>query len=116
MKPCKALGRGLMPAPLLIALMMAAVWAPFLMAQSAGTGALTGTVTDPSGAVIPNVTVTATDIATGQSRSLITGATGLYKFSLLPPGEYRVKFTVAGFKSVEIPSGHSEYSLRWFQH
>ena len=90
--------------PLLIALSIAAVYVPFLMAQSAGTGALTGTVTDPSGAVIPNVTVTATNVATGQSRSLTTGATGMYKFSLLPPGQYGVKFTVTGFKSVEIPS------------
>ncbi len=40
--------------------------APLAQAQSAGTGALTGTVTDASGASVPNVTVTATNTATNQ--------------------------------------------------
>jgi len=75
-----------------------------LMAQTSGTGALTGTVTDASGAVIPDVTVTATNIATGQTRTLTTGPTGLYKFSLLPPGNYRVKFSGKGFKVAEFTS------------
>jgi hypothetical protein len=48
--------------------------------------------------------VTATNVATSQSRSLVTGATGLYKFSLLPPGEYRLKFMAKGFKTEEVPS------------
>ena len=73
-------------------------------AQTAGTSGLTGTVTDPSGATIPNVTVTATHSDTGQSRSITTGADGVYRFSLLPPGNYAVKFSAAGFKTAEIPS------------
>ena len=101
---CKMYGRLITGVGFLTVLWIAAMLVPSIMAQSAGTGALTGTVIDPSGAVIPNVTVTATNVATGQPRSLITGATGLYKFSLLPPGQYHVKFTATGFKSVEIPS------------
>jgi hypothetical protein len=78
--------------------------ASVLSAQTAGTGSLTGTVTDPSGAVIPNVTVTATDTATGQSRTVATGSDGTYRFALLVPGTYRVRFEASGFKTVEVPS------------
>lgn len=74
------------------------------LAQSATTGALTGTVTDPSGAVIVGASVTATNVATGQSRGATTDANGLYKISLLPPGNYSVKFSASGFKTVEVPS------------
>ena len=79
-------------------------WLPKVHAQTAGTGALRGTVTDSSGAVIPNVTVTATETETGQERTVVTGGDGGYYFALLPPGTYRIKFTSAGFKVLEVPS------------
>jgi Carboxypeptidase regulatory-like domain len=79
-------------------------WNPSLMAQTAGTGALTGTVTDSSGAVVPNATVTATSVDTGQGRTATTGADGTYKINLLNPGNYRVTFEAAGFKPIEVPS------------
>src|SRR5690242_20746820 len=75
-----------------------------LMAQTPGTGALTGTVKDPSGAVIPNATVTLTSVDTGQARTATTGADGVYHFNLLPPGNYRVKIESSGFRPVEVPS------------
>src|ERR1700730_11123989 len=75
-----------------------------LRAQTAGTGALTGTVKDPSGAVVPNATVTITSLDTGSVRTTMTGADGSYKFNLLPTGNYRVRMEAAGFKPVEIPS------------
>jgi hypothetical protein len=65
---------------------------------------LTGTVKDPSGAVIPNATVTLTSIDTGQARTTMTGADGVYHFNLLSPGNYRVKIDASGFKPVEVPS------------
>src|SRR5579862_9620685 len=74
------------------------------LAQSASTGALEGTVTDPSGGVISGATVTATNLATGQSRSATTDGNGSYRFSLLPPGNYDVKFSASGFKTAEVPS------------
>src|SRR5438309_11386765 len=77
---------------------------PSLMAQTPGTGALTGTVKDPSGGVIPNATVTLTSVDTGQARTTMTAADGVYHFSLLPPGNYRVKIESSGFKPVEVPS------------
>jgi hypothetical protein len=75
-----------------------------VLAQTSGTGALTGTVTDPSGAVISGATVTATNKGTGQERTEVTDASGVYKFSLLPAGVYSVKFTAAGFKTSEVTS------------
>src|SRR5437867_10752247 len=77
---------------------------PSLMAQTASTGALTGTVTDSSGAVVPGVMVTAISLDTGQSRGVTTGEDGSYTLNLLPPGNYRVRFEIVGFKAVEVPS------------
>ena len=77
---------------------------PSLRAQSAGTGALTGTVTDTTGAVVPNVTVVLTSAETNQARTVTTGADGVYRFALIPPGSYKVRFTAAGFKTAEVGS------------
>ena len=77
---------------------------PSLFAQTAGTGALTGTVTDSTGAVVLNATVTATDLDTGQARIAKTGGDGTYAIPLLPPGNYRVNFEASGFQAVEVPS------------
>jgi len=62
---------------------------PYLLGQSAGTGALTGTVTDASGAILVDATVTLTNTATNQTRAGTTSAEGAYRFSLLEPGVYR---------------------------
>jgi len=66
------------------ALLLAVFCADRAAAQSAGTGALTGTVTDPSGKSVPNATVTVVNTGTNQERTTTTGADGVYKFSLLP--------------------------------
>ena len=83
-------------------LALSLLWVPALLAQSAGTGALEGTVTDPSGAVIPNVTVTLTSADTNQVRTATSGSDGSYRFTLLPPGNYRVRFATNGFKTSEV--------------
>src|SRR5579883_2428260 len=80
------------------------VFAAAAAGQSAGTGALTGTVTDPTGAVIANATVTITNRGTNQTRSTTTGADGSFRFALLPPGAYSVKFSATGFKVSEVPN------------
>jgi hypothetical protein len=87
---------------LLVALFI--VWAPLLIAQTSATGGLTGTVTDPTGATVPNATVTLTSTSTGQVRTKTTGPDGTYVFDLLLPGTYRVRFTAPGFSVVEVPS------------
>jgi hypothetical protein len=61
------------------------------------TGAIGGTVTDPTNAVIPNATVTAINADTGASRTLTTGNQGTFRFENLQPGEYQVKVEVQGF-------------------
>jgi hypothetical protein len=78
--------------------------APSLFSQSATTGALTGTVKDSSGAVVPNATVTVTSTATGQVRTTVTGSNGSYTIGLLPPGDYQVKFQASGFTVASLSS------------
>src|SRR5579863_2314987 len=75
-----------------------------IWAQSGTTGALTGTVTDPSGGVIVGANVTATNLGNGQERTVATDSAGAYKFSLLAAGNYSVKFSAAGFKTAEVPT------------
>ena len=89
---------------LVLALLVFFGLASSLVAQSTSTGALTGTVTDASGAVVPNVTVTVTSADTGQVRTTTTSANGSYNVGLLPPGSYRVRFDAPGFKEAEVPS------------
>ena len=78
--------------------------AHLVSAQTAGTGALTGTVTDSTGGRIPGVTITATNTANGQTRVTTAGEDGSYRFSLLQPGAYSVKFEARGFAVIEVPS------------
>jgi hypothetical protein len=65
-------------------------------------GAINGTVTDPSGAVVPNVQVRATETATGIDHSTITTSDGQFGFQDLPLGTYKVSVTATGFPSLTI--------------
>src|SRR6202034_2542924 len=69
-----------------------------LSAQSVVTGALNGTVTDPSGAVIVGGTVTLTSSDTGASLTTQTGTSGGYSFGLVKPGRYVLVVSQSGFK------------------
>ena len=61
------------------------------------SGNLVGTVADPSGAVVPNVTVEVTNTGTGIISSTKTGADGLYRLNNLPVGTYDIAVTAGGF-------------------
>jgi Carboxypeptidase regulatory-like domain/TonB dependent receptor len=63
------------------------------------TADILGTVTDASGAVIPNAQVTITNQGTQEKRTTTSNASGDYLFSLLPPGHYSVQVKEEGFKS-----------------
>jgi hypothetical protein len=62
-------------------------------------GRIKGTVVDPSGAAVPNATVTATSIATGVSFNVQSGKDGSYLFAQLPIGTYSISATAPGFKT-----------------
>jgi len=67
-----------------------------------GQGEITGLVTDPSGASVPNAKVTLTSSATGGSRDTLTTSAGLYRFVAVPVvGTYAIKVEASGFKTAE---------------
>ena len=64
-------------------------------------GSLTGKVTDQQGAAVPGVTVTITNIQTGENRVYVTDSEGEYRALDLPPGRYNVAFELTGFSRAE---------------
>src|ERR1700733_9528660 len=65
-------------------------------AQNATTS-LRGTVTDPTGAVVPGATVTLLDSATGQRFVATSKASGEYQLAQIPPAKYNISVTASGF-------------------
>lgn len=78
------------------ALLCACAFALTAVAQS-NKGTITGTITDPNGAVVKDAKVTATNVATGESREATTGDEGSYTMPALDPGVYRIEVTAQGF-------------------
>jgi hypothetical protein len=72
---------------------------PVASAQTAVTGALTGTVTDASGAVVAGAQVVVTDPSTNSKVTVVTNAEGRYTVGLLKPSVYKITVTSAGLKS-----------------
>ena len=68
--------------------------------QGSPTGILTGTVSDPSGAVLPGVTVLAKGAETGLTQQTVTTGTGDWRLAALPAGTYEVSFELDGFKKL----------------
>ena len=65
-------------------------------------GSVNGTITDPSGAVVPGAKVTATDVATAVAYNTVASGAGEFSFNDLPLDTYAVKIEAAGFQSTEI--------------
>ncbi len=86
--------------PAICALFLSASLAPHVHAQAV-YGSIVGTVTDQSGAVIPNVTVTATNVGTGQAKTDTTDQSGRYSMQSLLPGTYTVTMESKGFRRLE---------------
>ncbi|MHB8487373.1 MAG: TonB-dependent receptor domain-containing protein [Candidatus Acidiferrales bacterium] len=72
------------------------------LAQSSSTGTVSGTVTDNTGAVVPDATVTLTDKATGNSRTATSTSSGQYIFAYVNPGTYDVKVGKQGFQTTVV--------------
>jgi hypothetical protein len=70
-----------------------------LVSQSTTNGAISGTVTDPSGAVLPDILVNLKSIEKGFTQATSTNAQGFYQFLLLEPGTYTVTMSAANFKT-----------------
>ncbi len=71
-----------------------------ISAQTSGVGNITGTVTDSSGAAVPNATVVVLDTDTGVARTITTNAEGSYTASFLQPGHYEVTLGGGAFGKV----------------
>src|SRR5512134_126501 len=80
---------------LALALILAA---PALVMAQSFTASLLGNVTDASGAAIPNVKITTTNVANNTKTEAVSDATGRYAVQTLQPGAYRLEATAAGFK------------------
>ena len=85
----------------LIVLLLVGLSVPALAQQN--VGGITGTVSDPTGAVIPGIPVTAEHQGTGITRQGQTSGTGIYRFTVLQVGRYTVRVSTSGFKSFERP-------------
>lgn len=70
-----------------------------LLAQNTVTGAVAGTVTDPTGAVVANATVTLKNDGTGETLNTAANASGAYMFPLLKPGSYSLSVSQTGFRT-----------------
>jgi len=86
------------------------------LAQGVGSsGAITGTVVDASGAVLPKVTVSILDTETGLKRDVVTDGTGHYRLPNLSPSTYTVSASISGFatevrKNVTLAIGQTTVS------
>jgi len=83
------------------------------------TGDIAGNVTDSSGAVVPNATVTAENLGTNEQRNISTTESGGYRIPDLAIGQYKVTVTAQGFKTsvqnVQVLSGaliHADFRLQ----
>jgi hypothetical protein len=86
--------------PLFLLVLLALVPPAFAQSQAAN-GSIEGTVTDPSGGVLPGVVVTLTSTDTGAVRSVVSNESGIYRAPLLPLGGYTVTAELQGFKKFE---------------
>ena len=77
---------------------------PALYAQGIVTGSVTGTIQDPTGAVVPGATITATNVGLGQSFHATSSQSGEFQLGSLPIGEYALVISRSGFADTKI--GH----------
>ena len=88
-------------ASLKVAIILCVLLGVFAFQASAQEATIVGTVTDPSGAAIPNAAVTTTNIETNQVSHFTTSGEGLYLAPGLQVGHYTVRVEAAGFKKAE---------------
>jgi Carboxypeptidase regulatory-like domain/TonB dependent receptor len=83
---------------LVLAFVLSTLVSVVAFGQAGGlNGQIEGTITDPTGALVPNVKVDVLNVNTSYKRSATTDASGFFRFSLLPTGSYTVTTDVSGF-------------------
>jgi len=87
---------------LILVLLIGGAFMGNLQGQSLISGDIVGTVTDQSGAIVPNASITVTSKATGAVQSTTTNSSGSYRVPLLKPGDYTVLVTAPGFEQASI--------------
>ncbi|HYP52961.1 MAG TPA: carboxypeptidase-like regulatory domain-containing protein, partial [Pyrinomonadaceae bacterium] len=93
------------------AALLVAAFALAATAQS-NKGTITGTVTDPNGAVVKDAKVTETNVATGDAREATTSDDGTYTLPALDPGDYRLAIEAAGFQNATVEQVKVETNAR----
>ncbi|MBV9240885.1 MAG: carboxypeptidase regulatory-like domain-containing protein, partial [Acidobacteria bacterium] len=68
----------------------------------AGTGSISGVVTDQNGGLVANASVTVTSKATNKSETVVSNSDGLYRFDVLQPGDYTIKVVAKGFSDLTL--------------
>ncbi len=86
---------------LALLLLLTVVNVRILQAQSGTSSALAGTISDATGAVVPNATVKAMDVSTGATRTARSNADGRFLFAQVNPGTYRIAVQAEGFGAAE---------------
>ncbi|MGC2498566.1 MAG: TonB-dependent receptor, partial [Acidobacteriaceae bacterium] len=84
-----------------VACLFLLVSAPALLEAQVNTASLSGLATDPASAALPHVTIIATAIDTGYTRTVQTDNAGAYSFQDLPIGEYNLTVSASGFSSMK---------------
>ena len=85
---------------LLLALLIFTLASANVWSQSIVSGEINGTLTDPSGAVVPGATVTLKNLDTGATQTATSNNSGAYRFAFLKPGSYQVSINQSGFQQV----------------
>ncbi|HTV05618.1 MAG TPA: TonB-dependent receptor [Acidobacteriaceae bacterium] len=80
-------------------LVLIAVFSPTALFAQLDTGGITGTVTDPTGAVVPGAMITLTNTGTNVSQKMQTTSTGTYSFTGVRPGTYTLQADAQGFQT-----------------
>jgi hypothetical protein len=94
---------------MVICLLSTAVW---MSAQNTTSGAISGTVVDPTGAVVSGVTVTVTNQATGVAVKAASNGSGYFTAESLAPGDYTINTKKTGFKSEIVKNIHLDPGQR----
>src|SRR5271163_3847351 len=85
--------------PLMIATCITVIVLSGGVAKAQNGGALTGTITDPTGAVVPNANVSVTSVETGKQRTTTSNGAGIFDFPSLDVGEYNLAISAPGFET-----------------